>query len=161
MWAVELHREESRRAAQDRIRPAQLLDLTIQLGQPGHIIGCRSGPGTAINLRALGPASQRVGGNIELLPDARTFSAVTEVATTRLDHDSDSALFQLGRILLQCWHLVLNLSGDQEPPLNPGRNIARTICDKSTKRIEIAACPTIESASTVKSGSFMETTWAI
>jgi hypothetical protein len=68
VWAVELRREESRRAPQDRIRPTQLAILPLKLDQP------------------------------------------------------DRALFQLGRILFQCWHLVLNLSGDQEPPLNPGRN---------------------------------------
>jgi len=29
VWAVELRREESRRAAQDRIRPPQLLDFAL------------------------------------------------------------------------------------------------------------------------------------
>jgi hypothetical protein len=52
----------------------------------------------------------------------RACSAVTAGTTTRLGQKPDSALFQLRRILIHFGHLVLNLSGDQKPPLNPGRN---------------------------------------
>jgi hypothetical protein len=49
----ELRREESRCRAQDRIRPAQLAVLPLQLRDPRRITARRSGSLTSINL---GPA---------------------------------------------------------------------------------------------------------
>src|SRR5690606_14510096 len=49
-WAVELRREESRRAAQDRVGPSQFSDLLLQLRQSLGVAGRSSGPIPGVDL---------------------------------------------------------------------------------------------------------------
>jgi hypothetical protein len=44
LWAVQLRREESRCRLQNRVRPPQLANVTLQLRDPGRLAGRRAGP---------------------------------------------------------------------------------------------------------------------
>ncbi len=66
---AQLRREESRRRRQDRIRPAELPVLPLQLGQLVRVAARGPGPAARIDLGLTDPATQRLGVDAELLTD--------------------------------------------------------------------------------------------
>lgn len=60
MWAVELRREASLGALQDRIGPPQLPDLSLELDDPGRVRRRGNRPRAHIDLGQLHPGAQRL-----------------------------------------------------------------------------------------------------
>src|SRR4051812_19570292 len=67
--AVELRREESRRAPQNGVRPAQLTNLALELGKPARLVGGGARTGSLIDLGLGHPVAQRLGVDAQLLAD--------------------------------------------------------------------------------------------
>ncbi|GAP60664.1 hypothetical protein AHiyo1_42360 [Arthrobacter sp. Hiyo1] len=66
---AQLRREENRRLAKDRVRPPQLTDLTLELGEPDRVIARGPGPQPLVDLGPAHPGPQRFRIDPELLSD--------------------------------------------------------------------------------------------
>src|SRR5262245_26925559 len=98
LWAVELRREESRRRPQDRVRPAQLTHLALQLADPGTVKRRRPRPFASIDLRGPDPLAQRLRADRQLVGDPGNHPELLALLLDRLQDQTHRPLLQLRRI---------------------------------------------------------------
>lgn len=111
----------SRRALQNRVRPAQLSHLTLELGQPGRVIGRHARPVALVNLGLDHPVAQRLGVDAQLLADPLQRPGPGGWVTPRVDHHPGRSLPQLVGVLPRCRH-DSHPHVDCEPPSDPVRD---------------------------------------
>src|ERR671911_668924 len=91
LWAVELRREESRRRFQDRVRPAQLAHLPLQLRDPGLLRRVHPGRLPLLDPGLLDPVPQRVGVDPQLLTDTPAGGVDRQPLTVLVDQAAQEA----------------------------------------------------------------------
>src|SRR5918995_2328277 len=107
LWAVELRREESRRRFQDRVRPAQLAHLPLQLRDPGLLRRVHPGRLPLLDPGLLDPVPQRVGVDPQLLTDTPAGGVDRQALTVLVDqvaHEANRTRPNLVGILPRCRH---------------------------------------------------------
>jgi hypothetical protein len=82
------------------IRPAQLLDLPLEVLHSGPLIGAEPGPSTIVDLRSTDPDAQGLPVDVELPGDRLDRFPLRRVLVLVLEHHPHRALTQLGRVLL-------------------------------------------------------------
>src|SRR5215472_7816961 len=109
--AVELGREESRRALQDLVGTPQLPVLPLELGDAPTLLGRHARSLAAVDLRLLDPVAQRLRPDPQLAGHPGDHAEALATLGDRLSYHADSPLTQLGRVSALA-RVGLTLRGD-------------------------------------------------
>src|SRR5665213_2423766 len=101
--AVELRPEESRRALQDLVGPAELLVLPFEIAHPNPFLGRQAGPGALVDLGLADPVAEGLGADAELAGDAADDALIVAVALHGLGDHADGPFLDLSGIATGAW----------------------------------------------------------
>jgi hypothetical protein len=100
------------------VRPAELSQLFLQLGELVALVGCCSRTVAGVDLGLLHPQPERLGPHAELAGDAGRHAVVAGVLTTKLSDHPHGAFLQLRRVpplpgvlVFRCGHVGEGVGG--------------------------------------------------